>query len=31
MFARTATSVMDVVSLFRLAIFKDFQIGRAHV
>lgn len=24
MFARTATSVMDVVSLFRLAIFKDF-------
>ncbi len=24
MFARTATSVMDVMSLFRLAIFKDF-------
>ena len=24
MFARTTTSVMDVVSLFRLAIFKDF-------
>ena len=24
MFARTATSVIDVVSLFRLAIFKDF-------
>lgn len=24
MFARTATSVMDVVSLFKLAIFKDF-------